>query len=107
MYITGLSVDVQEDDLRQTFEKFGDIKDIYIKPKDTFAFAFVTYYDMDAASNAIQDCNGQSIAGKRIKCDLAKPRNRNGGGGGARGGDRQNGGSRACFKCNQEGHFAR
>jgi RNA recognition motif-containing protein len=64
---------------------------------------------MDEAQDAIQGMNGRNFNGKRLKIDLAKPRNRNnnGGGGMARGGDRPRGGSRACFKCNEEGHFAR
>lgn len=108
VYVMGLSVDTQEDDLRKVFDSFGDIKDIYIKPKDTFAFAFVTYYEMDHATRAVSDANGQNVCGKRIKCDLARPRNRNNNGPrGGPGGNRQQGGSRACFKCQQEGHFAR
>jgi RNA recognition motif-containing protein len=103
--VTSLNVDVQEDHLRKVFEPFGDIRDICIRPKDNFAFAFINYYEMDHANRAISECNGVNIGGKRIKCDLAKPRgsNNNRGGNaprGGNGGNRPQGGSRACFKCN-------
>lgn len=105
VYISGLPADVQNDDLQEIFSKFGEITDIYVKPKDTFAFAFVTFAEMENAQDAIQDMNGRNIKGKRVKMDLARPRNRatqsN------RGGDRPRGGPRNCFKCNEEGHFAR
>ena len=103
----GLSADVQDGELRKVFQAYGDIKDVYIKPKDNFAFAFISYYEMEQANRAVAEAPRQSIAGRRIKCDLARPRNASANRGGPGGSRPNNGGSRACFKCNQEGHFAR
>jgi|688.fasta_scaffold698720_2 arginine/serine-rich splicing factor 7 len=110
IYVSGLPVDVQNSDLEKAFGSYGSITDVYVKPKDTFAFAFVTFSSMDEAQDAIQGMSGRSICGKRVRIDIAKPRQRNGGDRGGndnrgRGGDRPRG--RGCFKCNQEGHFAR
>ena len=61
IYITGLAPDVAEHTLRKEFKRFGEITDIFIMPKDTFAFAFITYESMDQAEDAIKGMAGKSI----------------------------------------------
>jgi RNA recognition motif-containing protein len=121
LYISGLAVDAQESDVRQAFASFGDLTDVFIRAKDTFSFAFVTYSNIEDATSAMNGMAGQSIGGRRIRVDFAKPRkprdgeNNGGGRGGFGGGGRGRGGfggaggdrPRNCFKCQQEGHFAR
>ena len=102
VYVNGLSGDVTSDDLRKHFKRFGEITDIFVRNRDTFSFAFVTYEDIEQAREAIDRMNGSNKLGGRMNCAFAKPR-RSGGGGGGQGGGR----SRACFKCGEEGHFAR
>ena len=61
IYITGLAPEVDENAVRKEFKKFGGIKDIFIRSKDTFAFAFVTYEDMNEAEDAIKGMEGKSV----------------------------------------------
>jgi heterogeneous nuclear ribonucleoprotein G len=93
--------------MEESFGKYGVLTDVCVINKDTFSFSFVTYTDMDSANHAIDKMNGQEFKGKRIRCDIAKPRpNRDRDaprGRGGSGGDRPKG----CFKCGEEGHFAR
>lgn len=82
VYVTGLAVDVQDDDLRDAFKRYGKITDIYVKRMEKFAFAFVTFEKMEEAEDAIREMGGKNVGGRRVKCDLARPRNRGGNGGG-------------------------
>ncbi|MCB2230344.1 RNA-binding protein [bacterium] len=86
IYIGNMSFDMTEDDLRQTFESFGEVSDInIIMDRDTGrprGFAFVEMPDSGAASSAIADLNGKEIGGRRLTVNEAKPRNDNRGGGG-------------------------
>ena len=78
--------------------------DIFIKENDKGKFAFVTFDTQDEANKALE-CNGTDVKGKAIRVNFAKPR-------GPKGQDRTDNANtdrkpRACFKCNQEGHFSR
>ena len=98
LYVGNLSYDTTEKELRDLFGKAGVVKAVTI-PTDRMSgqprgFAFVEMENAEAAAKAISTCNGQSLGGRQIKVNEAKPpENRTGGfGGGDRGGDR--GGSR-------------
>ena len=96
LFITSLSADVSEEDLRNVFEPHGNIVDIFIKENDKGKFAFVTYDTLEEANKGLE-CNGTDIKDKTIRVNFAKPRAPKG----------QGGGGRPCFKCQQEGHMAR
>jgi RNA recognition motif-containing protein len=73
-------------------------------------FAFVDYEDERDADDAVRDMDGVELDGSRIRVELARGRDRRGGGGDFRRDDR--GGGRApdtmrCFTCNQTGAPAR
>ena len=99
LYVGNLSYSTTEQELRDLFGKAGAVKAVTI-PTDRMSgqprgFAFVEMESPADALKAINACNGQSLGGRQIKVNEAKPpeqRSSGGGGGGDRGGDR--GGSR-------------
>ena len=89
IYIGNMSFNTTEDELRQTFESFGEVSDInIIMDRDTGrprGFAFVEMPDASAAASAIADLNGKQLDGRQLTVNEAKPRNDNRGGGGGGG----------------------
>ena len=89
IYIGNVSFDTTEDQLRQTFEGFGEVSTVNIiadkysgEPR---GFAFVEMSAKDEATAAISGLNGQELNGRALKVSEAKPRvqsgNRSGGNG--------------------------
>ena len=100
IYVGNMSFDTTEDQLRQSFEGFGEVTTVNIV-KDKYTgeprgFGFVEMSDKDAAMAAISGLNDQELNGRTLNVNEAKPRtdrNNRGGGGGRRGGgggDRDN-----------------
>ena len=90
IYIGNLSFDTTEDQLRQSFESFGQVSSVSIitdkysgEPR---GFAFVEMSAKDEAVAAISGLNGQELNGRALNVNEAKPRTSGGGGGGNRGG---------------------
>jgi RNA recognition motif-containing protein len=92
IYVSGLSFKLNDDDLRQIFEEFGEVSSAKII-MDKFTgrsrgFGFVEMSDADG-QNAIDNLNEKEIEGKVISVSVARPRedrpkktfNRGGGGG--------------------------
>jgi arginine/serine-rich splicing factor 2 len=98
--VANLPFKIQRDDLREMFEKYGDIGDIFL-PTDRETgrprgFAFVRFHDKKDAEDALDALNERSFDGRemRISIDEGRPGGnrggRDGGGrGGYRGGDRR------------------
>jgi len=81
IYIANLSDDVGDDDLRQTFEAFGQVKSASVI-KDKFSgksrgFGFVEMPSKDEAQSAIQDLNGKDLKGQNLIVNEARPRTDN------------------------------
>jgi len=105
LYVGNLSYSTTEKELKDLFSKSGAVKAVTI-PTDRMTgqprgFAFVEMESAADAGKAITACNGQTLGGRQIKVNEAKPpENRGGagggfgggGGGGDRGGDRRGGG---------------
>ncbi len=86
IYVGNLSRDVEEDDLRQVFEGFGEVSKVTII-KDKFSgeprgFAFVEMSDKTEAQAAITGLNGTELNGRTLNVNEARPRTEGGGGGG-------------------------
>merc|ERR1719431_1736577 len=86
-----------QDDLREVFEKFGDVGDVFI-PTDRESgrprgFAFVRFYNKKDAEDAMDELNGRQFDGRdlRVSIDEGRPR---GGGRGGFGGRGYGGGGR-------------
>lgn len=76
IYIGNLSFDTTEDQLRQTFESFGEVSTVSIitdkysgKPR---GFAFVEMPGKDEASAAINGVNGQELDGRALNVNEAR-----------------------------------
>ena len=95
IYIGGLAREVDDQDLRDAFEAFGQVTSTKVI-KDRYTgmsrgFGFVEMGTDDEAQAAIAALNGQDSNGRALTVNEAKPREeRSGGGygGGGRGGRR-------------------
>jgi RNA recognition motif-containing protein len=91
IYISNLSFNVTDDDLRDYFTEYGEVSSAKVI-MDKFTgksrgFAFVEMSDDEAAKKAIQELDGASVDGRTIGVSVAKPKEdragaSNGGGGG-------------------------
>ncbi len=88
IYVGNLSRDVTEEQLKQSFEAFGEVKSVaIIKDKLTGeprGFGFVDMPSNEQANAAVQELDGKDMAGRAVKVNEA--RERTGGGRGGRGG---------------------
>ncbi len=87
IYVSGLSYRINDDDLRQLFEEYGQITSAkVITDRETGrsrGFGFVEMANDDEARTAIEELTGAEYDGKVISVSQAKPktdRPRNGGG---------------------------
>ena len=91
IYVGNLAHDVSEDDLRQSFEAFGQIEAVRIVKDrysgDSKGFGFVEMSSQDEAQSAIDGLNGKELSGKSLTVNEARPRpdRRRGGGNSGRG----------------------
>lgn len=92
IYVGNLSSQAAESDLRQSFEKFGEVTSVSII-KDKFSgeakgFGFVEMPTKEHAQAAIAGLNGQELKGRTLNVNEARPRtdNRSGNRGGSGGG---------------------
>jgi RNA recognition motif-containing protein len=78
IYVGSLSLDVNEDDLRQSFEEYGQVESLkIIKDRYTGAsrgFAFVEMPTKAEALSAINGLNGKELKGSNIVVNEARPR---------------------------------
>ena len=91
IYVSNLSFNVQDEDLREFFAEYGEVSSAkVIMDKVTNrsrGFGFVEMPDNAAAQKAIQELDGATVEGRAIKVSEAKPReerSNNGGGGNRR-----------------------
>ena len=100
IYVGNLSREVTEDELRQSFEAFGQVTSANII-KDRYSgesrgFAFVEMSTKSEAQAAINGLNGTTLGERTLSVSEARPRTEGGrrpfGGGGFGGGGRGGGG---------------
>jgi len=102
IYVGNLSFRATEDELRDAFSRFGEVSKVSIViDRDTGrsrGFAFVEMPNANEAQSAIDGLNEQEVAGRRVSCNEARPKEAqsrspySGGSGGGRGGPRSGGG---------------
>ncbi|MGJ8652403.1 MAG: RNA recognition motif domain-containing protein [Opitutaceae bacterium] len=78
LYVGNLSFDATADDLREIFSQTGEVEDSIIvtrpgggRPR---GFGFVTMSDEAAGAEAIRQLDGQEVAGRALKVNVAKER---------------------------------
>jgi cold-inducible RNA-binding protein len=110
LYVGNLPFNTTENELQELFAQAGAVQEVTLM-QDRFTgksrgFAFVTMGSDEDAQNAISKLNGQSIEGRPLTVNEARPRESRppgggggggrgyGGGGGGYGGRREGGGQR-------------
>lgn len=93
IYVGNLSREVIEEDLRQTFEAFGQVASVTII-KDRFSgesrgFGFVEMPAKAEAQAAITGLNGKQLKGRTLTVNEARPSSEGRGGRQRRGGGRR------------------
>jgi len=86
IYVSNLSFNVEDDDLRGFFEEYGDVTSAKVI-LDKFTqrsrgFGFVEMSDDASAEKAIKELNGAHVEGRAINVTVAKPREEKSNGGG-------------------------
>ncbi|KAJ3270817.1 hypothetical protein HK104_004850 [Borealophlyctis nickersoniae] len=88
VFIGNLSWQTDDESLRQTFGKYGNVRDAAVmKDRETGrsrGFGFVTFETEQEAQSAIQAMNDADLDGRQIRVNMAneRPPARSGGGGG-------------------------
>jgi len=111
LYVGNLSFNTTENELQELFSQAGTVQEVSLM-QDKFTgksrgFAFVTMGSDEDAQNAISKLNGQTVEGRPLTVNEARPREPRppgGGGGGGRGygggggyGGRREGGQRRGY----------
>jgi RNA recognition motif-containing protein len=94
IYVSNLSFNVQDEDLKEFFAEYGEVTSAKVIT-DKFTgrsrgFGFVEMSDDAAAQKAIQELDGATVEGRAIKVSEAKPREARPSNGGGGGGGRRN-----------------
>src|SRR5437870_8573393 len=97
LYVGNLSYNVRDDDLQQAFAQYGTVSSAKVMmDRDTGrskGFGFVEMGSDSEAQAAIRGLNGQSVDGRALVVNEARPKeDRPGGFGGGGGGARRGGG---------------
>jgi len=92
IYVSNLSFNVQDEDLREFFAEYGEVSSAKIIT-DKFTnksrgFGFVEMPDDEAGQKAIKELDGAHVEGRAITVTIAKPREERTGGNGG-GGNRR------------------
>ena len=78
IYVSNLSFNVQDEDLREFFTPYGDVSSAKVI-MDKFTnrsrgFGFVEMPDDSAAQKAIDELNGKEVNGRSIAVNQARPK---------------------------------
>ncbi|CAH1782422.1 unnamed protein product [Owenia fusiformis] len=102
VFVAGLSRSITERDLKDSFEKYGPIKEVRVvmdrATQESKGFGFVTYEEIRDAEDAIAGMDNRDLDGRTVHCAKAKPKREGGdrrGGGGGYGGGGYGGGNRS------------
>src|SRR5437899_11312386 len=94
IYVSNLSFNVQDDDLKSFFEPYGEVTSArIINDKATGrsrGFGFVEMKDETAARKAVAELNDATVEGRNIKVMEARPKEEKSFGGNRSGGSRNN-----------------
>ena len=80
IFIANLDWSITSDDLRNTFQSFGEVHYAHVvyekETKRSKGFGYVEMPDTESAINAIQALNGLEINGRAIDVKIASPKGR-------------------------------
>ena len=109
VYCGNLPYSTSENDLSDTFSKFGTIKNIQIlkdhqgRSKGT---AFVELSSEDECQAAIKEMDGSDLGGRQVRVNMSRGGGGGGGGGGGFRSGPRGGGDRSCYTCGEPGHLS-
>lgn len=71
LFVGDLSIFCTEDDLRELFEKFGELSEVKIirceETKKNLSYGFVKYVETEAAVKANEELNGTMLCGRPLR----------------------------------------
>jgi len=78
LFVARLSYDVDEEDLREEFERYGDVRDVKlvrnIHDGKSRGYAFIEFESSQDLKEAFKYADGKSIKGRRILVDVERGR---------------------------------
>jgi RNA recognition motif-containing protein len=78
IYVSNLSFNVQDEDLREFFAPFGEVTSAKVindrQTGQSRGFGFVEWSVVASANKAIEELNGGSVDGRTIRVTEAKPK---------------------------------
>ncbi|MFN3996028.1 MAG: RNA recognition motif domain-containing protein [bacterium] len=75
MFVGNLSYQLTEEEFRQTFQGYGDIKELRLLQNK--GFGFVEFENPESAQKALEELNGKELKGRKMRVEIAKPREQN------------------------------
>ena len=94
LYVGNLAYGVRDEELNAAFSEFGAVQSAKVmmdrETGRSKGFGFVEMSSDAEAQAAIEGMNGQSLGGRNVTVNEARPMEPRSGGGGRGGGDRQN-----------------
>eukprot|EP00792_Barthelona_sp_PAP020_P006927 TRINITY_DN3086_c0_g1_i1.p1 TRINITY_DN3086_c0_g1~~TRINITY_DN3086_c0_g1_i1.p1 ORF type:complete len:393 (-),score=116.52 TRINITY_DN3086_c0_g1_i1:183-1361(-) len=72
LVIFNLNMNISDEELKEHFEKFGEIKEIRHTPKKAH-HRFIEFFDVRAAENARVTLNKTIVKGRKIKIEASRP----------------------------------
>lgn len=88
LYVGNLSFNTTENDLQDTFERFGTVTDVKIMMDHSTSrsrgFGFITMSSAAEGNAAVAGLHEQDLDGRNLTVNEARPREERGGGGGER-----------------------
>ena len=76
LYLRNIPFDITEGDVRQKFEKFGQINEIHIpvnyKTNQSFGYAYISYETVESTIMAINKMDGQYFMGRKLHISIAE-----------------------------------
>ena len=76
LYLRNIPFEINEDDLRQKFEKYGAISEIHIpinyKTNQSFGYAYISYETVESSIMAINKMDGEYFMGRRLHISIAE-----------------------------------
>lgn len=80
IYAGNLSYGMQDDNLKELFEQYGEVSSVkIIKDRESGrsrGFGFVEMLNQDDANTAIQNLDNSEISGRNIRVNVARPKER-------------------------------
>ena len=73
VYVGGLTEDIGNDQLQDEFDRFGPVKTVWVaRNPSSKGYAFVDYYNVEHALEAVREMDGRFCFGSQLKVELSK-----------------------------------